>query len=109
MAVCQHCGEPGVAGALFCTKCGFTLPQGEATAPPAAPTPSAPVPPLAAGTGPAGYPTLLPAMPYLAPAASVPGAVGPVAPPPSAKFCVRCGTAIAQSAVYCPVCQQPQP
>ena len=28
--VCLHCGELGPDGALFCTKCGYTLPQADA-------------------------------------------------------------------------------
>ncbi|MGB6500483.1 MAG: zinc-ribbon domain-containing protein [Thermoplasmata archaeon] len=111
MPVCLHCGELGPPGALFCTKCGYTLPQGD----PAAPIRSAsavPSPSLAPGTptGPAPmYPVVLQAIPYIVPASMIPGAVGPVPPPPNAKFCTRCGSMIAQPAVYCPVCQQPQP
>jgi RNA polymerase subunit RPABC4/transcription elongation factor Spt4 len=114
--VCLHCGEIGPEGALFCTKCGFTLPQGDAPVPipprplrssapvPAAPPFAPPVPGI-----PAGYPMVLQAVPYIVPAAAIPGAMGPVPPPPNAKYCTRCGTMIAQPAVYCPVCQQPQP
>ena len=115
MPVCLHCGELGAPGALFCTKCGYTLPQGDGAAANVAATPPAPVPvsgapPSGAPSGyPVGYPVVLQAVPYIVPASSVPGALGPVAPPPNAKFCNRCGTAIAQPAVYCPVCEQPQP
>jgi len=109
--VCLHCGEPGAPGALFCTKCGFTLPQGDPTPSPSprAGTPTPAAPPLPGGSPVPGYPVVLQAMPYIVPAASVPGAIGPVPPPPNAKYCTRCGTMIAQPAVYCPVCQQPQP
>jgi ribosomal protein L40E len=110
--VCLHCGENGPAGALFCTKCGYTLPQADAASPipsavppPPPPTTRFPTPPIAPG----GYPVVLPYGPYLVPANAIPGAVGPLPPPPNAKFCTRCGTVIAQPAVYCPVCQQPQP
>ncbi|HTP54812.1 MAG TPA: zinc-ribbon domain-containing protein [Thermoplasmata archaeon] len=118
MPVCLHCGETGPEGALFCTKCGFTLPQGDAPAPiPARPLPSsgpggaapASPSPLPASPAPPGYPMVLQAVPYIVPAASIPGAMDPVPPPPNAKYCTRCGTMIAQPAVYCPVCQQPQP
>ena len=110
MPVCQHCGETGPAGALFCTKCGYTLPQAEgigAVKPPGPPTPLAPPTPYPAVAP--TYPILLPTAPYIVPAASAPGALGPIPPPPNAKYCTRCGTVIAQPAVYCPVCQQPQP
>lgn len=108
MVACLHCGEPGPPGALFCTKCGFTLPQGSGVPTVGASAAAAPLPsPLPAA--PAGYPVVIPPVPYLVPASSLPGAVGPVPPPPNAKYCTRCGTMIAQPAVYCPVCQQPQP
>lgn len=116
MAVCLHCGEPGVPGALFCTKCGYTLPQG---APAPAPSPVALAGPgsPAAVPSPAAAPAYRPAVaapfaypyaPHLVIAAVPPGASGPTMPPPNAKYCVRCGSVIAQPAVYCPVCQQPQ-
>jgi RNA polymerase subunit RPABC4/transcription elongation factor Spt4 len=114
MVTCLHCGEAGPQGALFCPKCGFTLPQGDApgtTAPPL----SAParVPggnaPASVASSPLPYVPVAPPGAYAAPVAAVPGAVGPIRPPPLAKYCVRCGTLIAQPAVYCPVCQQPQP
>ncbi|HTT73466.1 MAG TPA: zinc-ribbon domain-containing protein [Thermoplasmata archaeon] len=113
MPVCLHCGELAPDGALFCTKCGYTLPQGEASP---AVVPPPPGPPGVAGArpgSPAPPPLYVPvAAPgsYAAPAPPpVPGATGPMAPPPNGKFCVRCRTLIARSAVYCPVCQQPQP
>ncbi|MGP8077246.1 MAG: zinc-ribbon domain-containing protein [Thermoplasmata archaeon] len=114
MPVCLHCGEPGPPGALFCTKCGYTLPQADAAPPipsrPVVPPPATASPPPGTPMGyPIGYPVVLQALPYLVPASSIPGAVGAVPPPPNAKFCTRCGTLIAQPAVYCPVCQQPQP
>jgi len=46
--------------------------------------------------------------PHVAVAPGPPGSMGPIAPPPNAKFCTRCGNLIARPAVYCPVCQQPQ-
>lgn len=120
VAVCLHCGELAPDGALFCAKCGYTLPQVD-TAPPApshalpgTATPSVPPtspptsPPTVAPRPPAYSPMASPTV-YAAPALTIPGGVGPIAPPPSAKYCVRCRTIIARAAVYCPVCQQPQP
>ncbi|HTW56205.1 MAG TPA: hypothetical protein VMG36_07205 [Thermoplasmata archaeon] len=116
MAVCLHCGEAGAPGALFCTKCGYTLPQGNA-APLAPPTPLSVAAPGsgAPGSAPgapyrpvAPAPFAYPYAPHMTIAAVPPGAVGPGPPPPNAKYCIRCGSAIAQPAVYCPVCQQPQ-
>lgn len=113
VAVCQHCGEMGAEGALFCGKCGYTLPQTSESAAPlphipaAVPPPRAmagPTPPTAAGWGP-----VVPPGAYAAPIDAVPGAVGSMPPPPSAKACVRCAALISAPAVYCPVCQQPQP
>jgi len=109
VAACLHCGEPGPPGALFCTKCGFTLPQGSGDATSGEPRAAAPPPSPPLAPAPTGYPVVIPSVPYLLPASSIPGAVGPVPPPPNAKYCTRCGTMIAQPAVYCPVCQQPQP
>ncbi len=116
MPTCLHCGELGPEGALFCPKCGYTLPQSDSSG--ALPRPGTPIP--ATRTAAPGVPAPLPPIPpryvpvappgaYAAPVAAVPGAVGPIAPPRFAKYCVRCGTVIAQPAVYCPVCQQPQP
>ncbi len=39
---------------------------------------------------------------------AAPAGAGPIPPPPSGKYCVRCRTIISRAAVYCPVCQQPQ-
>ena len=117
VSVCLHCGELNPDGALFCTKCGFTLPQvgGQPTptAPPTAapsPTATAPSPPPSV-SGAVSHPTYsYPSpggpSPYLV--AAPPAAVGPIAPPPSGKYCVHCRTIISQAAVYCPVCQRPQ-
>jgi RNA polymerase subunit RPABC4/transcription elongation factor Spt4 len=120
--VCLHCGELAPEGALFCTKCGFTLPQLDASVSPNAP-PGAPgarpgpavgppvSPPFGAPTGgrtSVGFGPVTPPGAYAYPAATVPGAVGPIPPPPNAKYCVRCGTLISRPAVYCPVCQSPQ-
>jgi RNA polymerase subunit RPABC4/transcription elongation factor Spt4 len=113
--VCLHCGELNPDGGLFCTKCGYTLPQVGSTppVPPPAPAPgsSSPLqsPPPTRPAPPFPYPTAGPMGAYAVPAPSIPGAVGPIPPPPSAKYCVRCRTIIARAAVYCPVCQQPQP
>jgi hypothetical protein len=123
VTVCLHCGESAPEGALFCTKCGFTLPQPGASAPvppsgavpPAAPRPVAP--PIASSShpGPFGappptpFPGYGPIGPYAVAAPAVPGAVGPVPPPPVGKYCIRCRSVIATPAVYCPVCQTPQP
>lgn len=111
--VCLHCGENAPDGALFCAKCGFTLPQGDAPpisplppsprggmASPAPPPPAPPPPPpvMAAG-GPSAY---------AVPPGSIGAMTGPIAAPPSGKYCVRCRTIISRAAVYCPVCQQPQ-
>jgi len=124
MTVCLHCGELASEGALFCTKCGYTLPQVDPSAKPATPasitaaTPSG-TPPLVASPSPA------PVMPIVAAPIAfgwnytptgyavlapppVPGAVGPMPPPPAGKYCIRCRTIISRVAVYCPVCQQPQ-
>lgn len=115
MVTCLHCGETGPQGALFCPKCGYTLPQAEATggavAPSSLPSRNAAGPPSPApgAASPLPYVPVAPPGAYAAPVAAVPGAVGPIRPPPLAKYCVRCGTLIAQPAVYCPVCQQPQP
>jgi hypothetical protein len=95
-------------GTLFCPKCGYTLPQGTAGAgpPPGAmggipPVPAPVLPPNFTGTSPGG--PVSPAAP-----GSVPGPT-PVGPSPLGKYCVRCHTVIARPAVYCPVCQSPQP
>ena len=114
--VCLHCGELNPDGALFCTKCGFTLPQVESaptpvTSPSASPapttTPSIPPSGVATASHPAYvYPSPGGPSPYLAPLP--PGAVGPIAPPPAGKYCIHCRTIISQAAVYCPVCQRPQ-
>lgn len=125
MPVCLHCGELGPDGALFCPKCGFTLPQVQPPSPAgsAAPTPSAAVPGSAPATAPStgfaptappspplarpyAYPVPVPPTTYIMPTPA--GAAGPIPPPPSAKYCNRCGTLISRVAVYCPVCQQPQ-
>jgi hypothetical protein len=116
--VCLHCGELGPDGALFCAKCGYTLPQADTVpAAPLRPVPGAapPVPAVSPPTAPppprppSPYAPIPPPTAYAMPAAAIPGAVGPIPPPPSAKYCVRCRTIIARAAVYCPVCQQPQP
>ena len=113
--VCLHCGEIGPDGALFCTKCGYTLPQEGVGPTPPSPLASVPAGAMPHGATPPAFrpappPYRVPALPasYVAPLAAVPGAVGPIAPPPSAKYCVKCRTPISQAAVYCPVCQQPQ-
>ena len=117
--VCLHCGELNPDGALFCTKCGFTLPQVEgspapgapSSAPAATPTSSAapPRPVSARSTAPPPGYTYAPSVgppAYLAP---IPvDAVGPIAPPLAGKYCIHCRTIISQAAVYCPVCQRPQ-
>jgi RNA polymerase subunit RPABC4/transcription elongation factor Spt4 len=109
--VCLHCGELAPEGALFCAKCGYTLPQADGSPPP--PPPSAPIGrpagPGFAGSPSVGYPPVGAPLSYAAPAPPVPGATGPIAPPPNGKYCTRCRTVIARAAVYCPVCQQPQP
>ncbi len=106
VTVCLHCGEIGPDGALFCAKCGYTLPQVDTAATPPPPAAAA-TPSVPAGTAlPRLAPTVPPTGPYIVVAA--PGAAGPIAPPPSGKFCIRCRTVISRSAVYCPVCQQPQ-
>ncbi len=116
MPVCLHCGELAPEGALFCVKCGYTLPQVGAPAP--SPTPAS-VPPAA--PAPMGYlppppPSFVPPPRYAPMGAPVPyavpvppGAVGPIPAPPSGKYCVHCRAIIAAAAAYCPVCQRPQP
>ncbi|HXW66517.1 MAG TPA: zinc-ribbon domain-containing protein [Thermoplasmata archaeon] len=110
MPACQHCGELAADGALFCPKCGYTLPQVDTSLPPpppprlapvaAAPArPGVPIPPPPASAGPGAYP--------LAPG-TIAAATPAMPPPPSGKYCIRCGTIISRAAVYCPVCQQPQ-
>ncbi|HYA70349.1 MAG TPA: hypothetical protein VEH28_03155 [Thermoplasmata archaeon] len=121
MTVCLHCGELASEGALFCAKCGYTLPQvdtttsGATTA--AAPVASSPVPaggaappppPPPAGAAPVGAPWIYAPSGYAVLAPPVPGAVGPMPPPPAGKYCIRCRAVISRVAVYCPVCQQPQ-
>ena len=117
MPVCLHCGEIGPDGALFCGKCGYTLPQEGA---PPSPAPSVPPGPALTSAAPPRFaspaavvpprlpPTYAPPGAYAVPGGSVPGAVGPIPPPPNAKYCRRCATVISSAAVYCPVCQQPQ-
>ncbi|MGP8076634.1 MAG: zinc-ribbon domain-containing protein [Thermoplasmata archaeon] len=123
MLVCLHCGELANDGALFCTKCGFTLPQvdtGAGVNPTLPPRPSnlpgnAPAPTPLTGVpsptmpGPTvGLPPVYPPGGYALLSPPVPGAVGPMPPPPAGKYCIRCRTVISRVAVYCPVCQQPQ-
>ncbi|MCI4330413.1 MAG: zinc ribbon domain-containing protein [Thermoplasmata archaeon] len=103
MVSCIHCGTQAPEGALFCDRCGRTLPQGASSTPmperSAGPTPaavvgySAPLPP------PPPPPFLVPPPPEFVP----PGLVG------RAKHCARCNTLISSVAVVCPVCQADQP
>ncbi|MCI4369193.1 MAG: zinc ribbon domain-containing protein [Thermoplasmata archaeon] len=90
MVVCTNCSTVGATGALFCLKCGRTLPQGE------------PAVVVAAAPG-----------VYLWNAASPTLGAG-VPPPPQwiprelqgrAIHCPRCNTLISPVAVVCPVCQ----
>lgn len=113
MTVCLHCGEIAPDGALFCTKCGYTLPQIDTSLPPVAPT----APPTAPPIAPVASPGMAPIAPrvsagnpatYVVPAGATGVPTGPIPPPPSGKYCVRCRTVISRAAVYCPVCQQPQ-
>ncbi|HXQ79557.1 MAG TPA: zinc-ribbon domain-containing protein [Thermoplasmata archaeon] len=123
MAVCLHCGELVNDGALFCTKCGYTLPQVDTTAgassnplnrAPLTPgsntgtTPSGASPPPPPPPPPPGFPMSYVPGGYAMLSPPIPGSVGPIAPPPSGKYCIRCRTVISRVAVYCPVCQQPQ-
>ena len=120
MPVCLHCGELAPEGALFCGKCGYTLPQpGLPSAAPSAPS-AAPPAPAPRSLTPAGFVAPAAVMPpragagfppggtYAVPAGAVPGAVGPMPPPPNAKYCRHCAAVISVAAAYCPVCQQPQ-
>ncbi|MGI0071579.1 MAG: zinc-ribbon domain-containing protein [Thermoplasmata archaeon] len=109
MPVCLHCGTLGEDGALFCSKCGFTLPQVDAAAPPLARA-APPVSVVAPGTAPPMVRVTSPASAAypVAPGIDASGFTGPIAPPPSGKYCIRCRTIISRAAVYCPVCQQPQ-
>ncbi len=118
MPVCLHCGEIGADGALFCGKCGYTLPQEgvapSSTAParaaglPPGPTPVPRLPSIPVAPPPA-VPPYAPTVTYATPVGPGASTVGPIPPPANAKYCVRCATLIARAAVYCPVCQQPQP
>ena len=117
--VCLHCGELNPDGALFCTKCGFTLPQvegspssgGPSSAPASTPSASTAAPspqsvhPTAPPTGYSYAPSVSPPV-YLTPLPA--DAVGPIAPPLAGKYCIHCRTIISQAAAYCPVCQRPQ-
>lgn len=128
MPVCLHCGELGPEGSLFCTKCGYTLPQPGASsvtpsiAPTVLPTPAAAPRPGPSPASPYAQAPVAPSpygaamySPYGAPpayairASAVPGSTAPINPPPGGKFCVHCRTVISVAAVYCPVCQRPQP
>ena len=117
MPVCLHCGELAPDGALFCTKCGYTLPQLEpasasAASPASQPSPPAGTPSEAPRPAPAAsrpgypYPSFEAPSTYLAP--TPPGAVGPMPPPAGGKYCIHSRTIISHAAVYCPVCQRPQ-
>ncbi|HEY1198916.1 MAG TPA: zinc-ribbon domain-containing protein [Thermoplasmata archaeon] len=122
MSVCLHCGELASEGALFCTKCGYTLPQVDAAAGSTANVPAHPLPAPGAALGPpspagptppppppsVGMPWAYPTGGYATLAPPIPGAVGPIPAPPAGKYCIRCRTVISRVAVYCPVCQQPQ-
>lgn len=112
MPVCLHCGELAEEGALFCAKCGYTLPQTAADARPLATAPLGPAPvvppPFSPGATLRPMAAVVPPGAYAAPAVSIPGAVAAIPPPPNAKYCTRCATLISSAAVYCPVCQQPQ-
>jgi RNA polymerase subunit RPABC4/transcription elongation factor Spt4 len=116
VSVCLHCGELATDGALFCTKCGYTLPQVDAavgiTGSPAAGAPlgtsSPPASPASPAAPSAGIPVAYPLGGYATLAPPTAGAVGPIAPPPAGKYCIRCRTIISRAAVFCPVCQQPQ-
>ncbi|MHB1867263.1 MAG: double zinc ribbon domain-containing protein [Thermoplasmata archaeon] len=88
MGVCIHCGELAPEGALFCVKCGFTIP-------PAGP----PLPRT----------TLPPTPPPPPPLPPPPVSSSPPPPPPRSKSCPRCYNWIGETARYCPVCQEPQP
>lgn len=99
MTVCPSCGTPGAPGALFCARCGHTLPQGEPVAPPYTPVPppmvapAPPAPPPAPSWGPPA-PAGAPPAPGWVP----PGLVG------RARHCPNCNTLISPVAVVCPVC-----
>jgi len=111
--VCLHCGEISSEGALFCAKCGYTLPQEESPvstipAGPRGAVAAAPLPPTPpSGIARHGFASSLGGPGSVS--VPTPGAAPPIPPPPSAKYCVRCATLISRVAVYCPVCQQPQP
>jgi RNA polymerase subunit RPABC4/transcription elongation factor Spt4 len=104
VTVCLHCGTINIEGALFCAKCGYTLPQVEAAPPPVPP----PIPPLVPGASPPPRPNVGSPAAFVVLGATGGMPTGPIAPPPSGKYCIRCRTIISRAAVYCPVCQQPQ-
>ncbi|MCI4358638.1 MAG: zinc ribbon domain-containing protein [Thermoplasmata archaeon] len=76
MDACPRCGELSPPGALFCGRCGATIPQ---SVPPSIPPVVPPAPPPAADWIPLSL-------------------VG------RAVHCPRCNTLISLAAVICPVC-----
>lgn len=107
MPVCLHCGTLADEGALFCTKCGWTMPQeerlvGGMTGPRLAPQ----VPPSSPPPAPRFVPMPMPSSPV--PTLPPVWAAGPTATTSPGKLCIHCQTRISPAAVYCPVCQSPQ-
>jgi predicted amidophosphoribosyltransferase len=98
---CPSCGTPAPMGALFCARCGRTVPQTGPALPDARP-----------GT----FPPNSPSVPGNSVAPSYRSAAPPIPPapqwiPPSlvgrAVHCPRCNTLISPVAVVCPVCLGP--
>lgn len=108
MTACPRCGTPAEPGALFCRRCGATVPQSElpSAGSAAGVTANSGVPPGATGA--------VAPSPYYAPTPAPSAAV----PPPEwipdslkgrAGHCPRCNTLISAVAVVCPVCLAPLP
>ncbi|HTT34336.1 MAG TPA: zinc ribbon domain-containing protein [Thermoplasmata archaeon] len=89
MVACPQCGEPAAEGALFCQRCGRTLPQFPPTAAPLPPPPpEAFVPPFEPPPPVDWIPETLRGR---------------------AVHCPRCNSLISAIAVVCPVCRADQP
>lgn len=98
MSVCPRCGAPADEGALFCRKCGATIPP-TASSTIAAPAGVAMPPPPLATPPPGPFPWTPPPLAY-------------VPPPPlprNAQHCPNCNNVISAASVVCPICGAPVP